>query len=110
MIVSIPYGIYAIAFGEVIDGIISIVINAFPNKKLMNYSVFEQLKDIAPSLGVSIIMGLAVYLLKYLPFEYWVVLIIQILTGMILYWLLSKLFHIESYKYFTNYFLTIVKK
>jgi teichuronic acid exporter len=51
--VTVFYGVYAIALGQVLGGIISTFINAYPNKKLLNYSYIEQWKDIMPSLLLS---------------------------------------------------------
>ena len=44
LIVSIPYGIYAMAIGSVFSGLIGSFINAYPNKSLLNYSYIEQLE------------------------------------------------------------------
>ena len=44
------YGVYAIALGEVIFGIIATFINGYPSGKLLNYSYVEQWNDIMPSL------------------------------------------------------------
>ena len=40
-----------------------------------------QLKDIAPSLLISVIMASPVYLLSYLPLSYYIILPIQIIVG-----------------------------
>ena len=36
ILITLPFGIYAMAVGQVISGFISTFINAYPNKKLMN--------------------------------------------------------------------------
>jgi O-antigen/teichoic acid export membrane protein len=51
--ITVFYGVYAIALGQVLSGIISSFINAYPNKKLLNYSYNEQWNDIYPSLLLS---------------------------------------------------------
>ena len=48
--VTVFYGVYAIALGQVLSGIISTFINAYPNKKLLDYSYIEQCNDIIQSL------------------------------------------------------------
>ena len=63
--ISINFGIYAMAWGMVLSGAISSFINAYPNKKLLNYSYLEQWKDIIPSLLISLLMGLTVYVLNF---------------------------------------------
>ena len=93
--VSIPFGIYAIAWGVVLGSLISSFINAYPNLKLLNYSYLEQLKDIMPSLLISLIMGAAVYLFNFLNMPAWQILTLQIIAGLILYIGLARVFKLE---------------
>jgi O-antigen/teichoic acid export membrane protein len=99
LLISIPLGIYAIAIGMVFSGLISSFLNAYPNKQLLNYSYFEQLKDIFPSLLISLVMGIVVYLMNFLDIEAWKILLIQIALGSNLYIVLSITFKNESLYY-----------
>lgn len=99
LLITVPMGIYAMAAGQVICGFVSTFINSYPNKKLMGYSYFEQLKDIFPSLALALIMGICVYPLQFLPLFTWLCLIIQIVMGAATYVLLSKIFKLESFTY-----------
>ena len=49
LIISIPFGVTAIAVGMVISTTLSAIINAIPNKKLLGYTFKMQLMDILPS-------------------------------------------------------------
>jgi teichuronic acid exporter len=97
--VTVFYGVYAIALGQILSGIISTFINAYPNKKLLNYSYVEQWKDIMPSLLLSLVMGAVVYSLKWLGLSVFVTLIIQVCVGVILYVALAWIFKLECYTY-----------
>lgn len=97
--VSLPFGVYAIAIGGIFSGLIGTFINAYPNKELLNYSYKEQWLDIMPSLLISLIMGGVVYLFNYLSISAWQILILQIVSGGIIYILLAKIFKIESFTY-----------
>lgn len=97
--VSIFYGVYAIALGTLISGIISTFINAYPNLKLLNYSYVEQWKDIMPSLILSLIMGLVIYSIKWFAMEALLTIIIQVCVGGILYFSLAKAFKLECLTY-----------
>lgn len=55
--ITVPLGVYAIAWGTLLSSVISTFINAYPNLKLLNYSYIEQLKDIMPSIMISLLMG-----------------------------------------------------
>lgn len=97
--VSIPFGIYAIAWGVLISGVISTFINAYPNLKLLNYSYIEQWKDIMPSLGISLVMGAVVYTLNFLNIAVWQILMLQVFVGVVIYIGLAKVFKVESFGY-----------
>ncbi|MGG7213216.1 lipopolysaccharide biosynthesis protein [Clostridium nigeriense] len=99
LIISMNYGIYAIALGGLLSGIISSFINAYPNLKLLNYGYKEQIKDILPSLILSLIMGLAVYGFLFLNISPYLILVIQVFTGAVVYIGLAKLFKLECYEY-----------
>src|SRR5699024_10007551 len=81
LVISIRWGVYAIALSMVISSVISSFINAYPNKDLLKYSIKEQWIDIIPSLIISSIMGITVYLVKYLVENTLILLISQILLG-----------------------------
>ena len=103
LVLSLPFGVYAIALGQVISGIISTFINAYPNKQLLDYSYKEQWLDIMPSLIISIFMGAIVYILRLiLNTGALQLLIVQVLLGVLLYYGLSKLLQINAYNYLTT--------
>jgi len=107
--VSIHFGVYAIAIGTLISGIISTFINAYPNLRLFNYNYKEQWKDIMPSLILSLIMGAIVYNFKWFNMETWLALIMQICTGAAIYMCLAKIFKLECYTYLLTTFKDIFK-
>lgn len=107
--ISLPFGVYAIALGGVFSGLIGTFINAYPNKELLNYSYKEQWLDIMPSLLISLIMGGIVYLFNFLSFPAWQVLILQIVSGGIIYILLAKIFKIESFTYLVETMKQLIK-
>lgn len=107
---SIPFGLYAIAASSVVYTIIAVYINAFPNKKLLNYSFFDMIKDIFPSFGMSILMFIPVFLLNYLPVASVLRVIIQIAVGVMVYYLLSKFLKNESWNYLISIFKDFVTK
>lgn len=102
LVISLYFGIYAIALGGVISGIISTFINAYPNKELLNYSYREQCLDIMPSFIISFVMGGIVYLFNFLTISVCKILILQIVSGVIIYILLAKMLKIESYTYLVS--------
>ena len=65
-------------------------INAYPNRKLLNYSYLEQIKDIFPAIIMSIIMFVIIVLLNHIvSINDWITLIIDIIVGIFIYIILS---------------------
>lgn len=107
--ISLPFGVYYLALGQVVSGIISSFINAYPNKKLLNYGYGEQIKDILPSLFLSSIMGVVVYLLLYLGLSPLFTMIVQILVGVVIYVGLAYLFKLECFTYLVQTIFSLFK-
>ena len=99
LIITIPIGIYAMAVGMIFTGIISTFINSYPNKKLLNYSFFDQWRDIMPSILISAFMFGIVYLVTFLPLPCWAMLLIQIPLGIVIYFGLARLFKLDALDY-----------
>lgn len=87
----------AIAMTGAFTTIISCFVNAFPNKKLINYSYFEQMKDILPSLTASIAMIFPILLLTQLNWNPLFILIVQVFTGIVIYAVLSIAFRLKPF-------------
>lgn len=101
LIVSMWFGVMAMAYSMLATSLISQIINALPNKKLLNYGYIDQVKDIMPSILLAVFMGVCVKLIEFLPFglPLIVTLMLQIIVGATIYILLSKLFKLESFEY-----------
>jgi O-antigen/teichoic acid export membrane protein len=97
--VTVFYGVYAIALGEIVSGVISTFINAYPNMKLLNYGYKEQWKDIMPSLLLSLVMGAMVYSVQLFGMTVWPTLIVQGFVGIILYVGMARIFKLECFTY-----------
>lgn len=78
------------------------VFNAYPNKKLLDYPFKQQMLDILPSVGMSIIMSVGVYLFGLIPMNAILSLVLQVLVGGIIYLLMSILTRNSELKYFVN--------
>ncbi len=74
-------------------------LNAYPNIKLLNYSIKEQMADILPSICNSILMFLGVYFVGKLGFNIFLKFIIQICVGIAIYIGLSIVTKREEFVY-----------
>ena len=94
--------VMAMAYSLFVTSVLSQIINSWPNKRLMNYSYLEQLKDMLPQIGVSIFMGAIVLGVQFIGLKSGLTLLIQISLGIFIYVACSKLFHIDSYEYIVS--------
>ena len=88
----------AIAIAGGITSLISCFVNASPNKKLINYSYIQQLRDILPSFFMALFMYVGVLQVKKLELGVFFTLILQIVVGIVLYLFLSIVFKPKPYK------------
>lgn len=99
LIVSMNYGMYAIAVGVLITGILSSFINGQPNKIILNYGYLEQIKDICPSLVLSLVMGCLIYPISMMKLNNLTIIIVQIILGVFVYIFLSYILKLECFIY-----------
>ncbi|MBR6530601.1 MAG: polysaccharide biosynthesis C-terminal domain-containing protein, partial [Clostridia bacterium] len=100
----------AMALSMLASAVLSSIINSFPNKKLLNYSYFEQMKDLLPSLLLSLFMAVAVFFLGFLPLPDIALIAIQVLAGAAIYVIGSILFKFDSFRYLLNTVKSYLKK
>jgi len=85
-------------------------INAYPNKKLIDYSFYEQLKDYMPPLIISLIMFGVVYITGFLNISIVIKLLLQVILGIIVYVGLSMLIKVEGFRITYNMLSKMIKK
>lgn len=90
-------GVMAITIGMVLCSTAFIFVNACPNIKLIGYTIKEQLLDLAPPLIMSLVMFLLVLLIGKVNLPSLLVLIIQIVSGGIIYLFLSVISKNKEY-------------
>lgn len=88
----------AIAATGLITTFISCFVNAYPNKKLVDYSYVEQLRDMLPSLLISLVMFGIVLMIGHLGLSRIMTLLIQIMAGVAIYMGLSVLLRIPAFQ------------
>ncbi|MCI8513481.1 MAG: lipopolysaccharide biosynthesis protein [Lachnospiraceae bacterium] len=110
LFISIPFGIFVMVALKPAVSLISTFVNAWPNQKLLGYSLKEQWADLLPSFLLSAVMGAAVYGLSFLGFGAFATLCIQVAAGMIFYAGLAWLFKIETFRYLTDTLRELTKK
>lgn len=90
-------GIYWMVVCSVITGIISFFLNSYYSGKLLGYSSWMQLKDVAPSYGIAFVVALSVFFFKYLPISYFIIFPIQIIVGAAVFFVLCEMLKRPEY-------------
>ena len=91
-------GIMPMLLTNMVVGIIAYFLNSHYSGRLLGYSSWMQLRDIAPSYALAIAIALSVWFLKYLPLSYWIVLPMQITVGAAVFFTFCNLFKMNEYK------------
>ena len=104
------FGVMAMAYSMLVSTVASMIINSWPNRKLLNYAYLEQMKDILPGILAAIFMGCCVGLVELLHLSALLTLIIQVPLGAIIYIGTSCIFHLESYEYLMNMIRPTIKR
>ena len=105
LVLAIRHGVLVIAATGILTTIIMMFINAYPNRKLIGYTYFEQIKDLLNSFVPLMGMLITVLIVGTLELNAFYMLILKTLTGAISYILLSAMVKNESF----NYIFSVVK-
>lgn len=96
--IGVFVGIYWMLVASIFTGIISLYLNSWYTGKVLGYTFWKQLRDIAPSYGVAFSIAIMVYAMKYLPLSNWFILPIQIVVGAGWCLTICHIIGVEEYK------------
>ena len=113
LLLGIFVSIYWMLIGSVIVGMISYWLNDYYSGPVLDYSVKDQIVDILPSFGVSLFVGLIVYVISFIPITPYILFPVQIVVGFMLTFLICKKIKLPEFVEITgivvNYWNTIRK-
>jgi O-antigen/teichoic acid export membrane protein len=101
LICALQYGIYGLLYFQIISSFVAFFINTFYSGKLIKYSCWDQLKDIAPAILCSALIGLTVYVLNQIVFRAFIIgdftiIILDTIVFLFLYATISILIRIPA--------------
>ena len=103
-------GIMPMLYTNLFTGMLCYFLNSYFSGKFIGYTSWMQLKDISTSYGIAIIVALSVWFLKYLPISNWIILPVQIILGVSVFFLLCKITKIKEYEEVKGMVLPIINK
>ena len=98
LLIAMNFGVYWIAFASIPINITAIIVNGFPSKKYLNYSLWEQIRDIMPTVLPCLIMAAGVFAVGLIEMNFYLSIIIKVFTGVILFSVFSLIFRIKGCK------------
>jgi teichuronic acid exporter len=104
LIVSFFYGFYALLWGQLLFSIVALLINTHYAGRMLEYTMMQQLKDIAPVFAFAMIMGVVTYFVANALKDYNNItqLLVAGLSGGIIYLIVAHVFNFESIKDIKN--------
>lgn len=100
---------YALAVSDILCGMVSFAINSMPNKMLLGYGTKEQVLDVLPNLICAVVMGLCVQMMNGIKISPFLLIIVQMGTGIGIYLLLSLIFLKDNLKCIYKMLKNLVK-
>lgn len=105
--ITLPLGLIAMCLGMIVSSIISLIINTYYTGKLIHLGFVKQMKDLLPTLILSLATGAVVYLtVTYIPMKSWLALSLGVIEGILLYVSLAKLLRFSE----LSELLSIIKR
>ena len=110
LLVGAFIGIMPMLYVNLVTSLVGYFINSYYPGKILGYSSLMQLKDVAPSYGIAIVVALSVWFLKYLPFSSWIILILQVYLGVFVLLSLCKITNNNEYREIKNMLQSLINK
>lgn len=108
--IGIFIDIYWMLVASILIGFVSLYLNSWYTGKVLGYTFWKQLRDIAPSFGIAFTIALSVYFLKYLPLSNWTILPMQVVLGALVFITACRNSGLEEYKEVTKMIKPVLNK
>lgn len=96
--ITLPLGLIPMCWGMLANSLIALAINTHYTGKLIHLGFIAQMRDLLPTLLLSLAVGTMVYFtVSSLPLRSWLLLAIGIIEGIILYPILARLLRFSEF-------------
>lgn len=84
ILAGIFFNIYwMLIVGFITGGCIDVILNSHYSGKMINYSTWDQVKDLLPSAGIALLVGIITLLIGFIPINIYALLALQVFVGAI---------------------------
>ena len=95
--------------GYLVTGLFSTIVNSWPNRHVIGYSYGEQIRDIAPSICLTVAACAAGFAITNLPLEGLLLVVFQSLTFLGVYLILAALLRLEELSFLFTAFRGLLR-
>ena len=99
LLIAIPFGVEAMAWSAFLSMLISFIVTAVTSGRIIKYGLFEQLKDNLPNIILTATMALIVWCIGLINLDPGVILLLQVISGVVVYVGLSAIFRMSDFHY-----------
>lgn len=103
LVVSCQFGLMSIAYGVALYNFLCIFINLYPNIRLLNYRIREQIADVLPSYLTALVMAVSIFWIGRLDMAPILIVLAETAMGAAVYIAINYLFKVESFTYLCNF-------
>lgn len=96
LFITFRYGVKAICYGQLVYGFIALAFNTKNTKKLLDYGLFSQVRDLLPYFICSLAVAGTALGLGYIIHNNWIVLALALLLCPCIYFILCYLLKLEA--------------
>lgn len=91
------FSIEIMLYGLVVFAIVEYFINSWYAKRLIDYTIIDQIKDISPFFVISLVMFIPVYIISFLKLSLIIIILIQLLLGILIFVLVNEKLRLNEY-------------
>ena len=99
-----------LALAFIVNSLIALIVNSFPNRKLIGYRYRLQILDLLPNILTAVAMGAVVYAVGLINMNIYVSLFVKVGVGVLTYFVLNLIIKNPSMKYCLNILKSFFKK
>lgn len=110
VLLGIYFSMEWMIIGFAITGFIGFVLNAYCTSKESGYKVWDQIADLIPSFSLSLLVGIAMFIVSVFIDNIYICLITQLFIGAILFFTIAEITKLKEYVFVKQIVVDLLKK
>lgn len=110
ILVTVNYSVLYMIYGLIVFAVIEYFINSYYTRKMIAYSIGQQLKDFLPFVIIALITAASMYAITLLKMDLFVLVTVQLILGLVVFIVINELFKVGEYQMIKLKLLSLIKK